>query len=145
MIRRRESAEHLIRPIVIPAGALRRDMKYIFTPALQAKEEHRACARENWPEKKNGAREDKVLSFSERKGKQKAAEKKLNKAEGREQICARARISVCYQLRSASCFFLLHFPPALTYQSGPGVQGAEQRGQESCQLICSDGCGARQN
>lgn len=40
VIRRRESAEHLIRLIVIPAGALRRDMKYIFTPALQANEEH---------------------------------------------------------------------------------------------------------
>lgn len=89
VIRRRESAEHLIRLIVIPAGALRRDTKYIFTPALQAKGEHRACARENWPKKKNGAREDKVLSFSERKGKTKGGGKKLNEAEGREQICAR--------------------------------------------------------
>lgn len=81
VIRRRESAEHLIRLIVIPAGALRRDTKYIFTPALQAKEEHRACARENWPEKKwNDGREDKVLSFSERKGKQKAAEKNSTRA-----------------------------------------------------------------
>lgn len=55
---------------------------------------------------------------------------RVNKAESRKQIRARetvgARISVPYQMRV--CVVFLFFCPALTYQSGPGRPGAEQRG-----------------